>query len=386
MAIRPRVDRALQHFETPLCVYNRLGISRGAILHNFDMFQALVPSGFVFPVLKANAYGHGLAEVANILKARQFPYLAVDGYFEALQIQDVSSQPVLVMGAVRADNFQRLSYKNLAFVVHDAATLAALGSTGKRIKIHLEIDTGMHRHGIQPRSLGKFLGLLGKYPRLELEGVMSHLADADNPSDTSYTLAQTLAFDEAVAQILAAGYQPKYFHLANSAGSPKASSRYANALRPGISLYGISPLEPSDQSAPKLAALAPALELTSTITKTFVIEKGETVSYGRTFTAQQKTRIGVLPLGYYEALPRSLSNHFQVQYGKKYLPQAGRICMNHTMLDLTGSRAKTGDEVTIISRDSSSQNSLANICQRHNLFSYELLVNLSPTIRRTIVA
>lgn len=369
----------------PLEVYNRIEVSRGAILHNFDLLQHLVPNGYVFPVLKANAYGHGLAQVATILKDRSFPYLAVDGYYEALTIRKFSRQPILVMGAIPPANFRRFRLKNIAFAVHDKATIQAIGQTGRRTKIHLEIDSGMNRHGIKPNELANYLDLIKQYSKLELEGLMTHLADADNPVN-DFTSQQVKVFDKAAEQALAAGFRPKYFHIGNSAGSAKVKSAYANAIRPGICLYGISPLEAGDNHAQALKDLKPALTLSSAITKVINLEKGGTVSYGRTFAAQKSTKIGVLPLGYYEALPRSLSNNFQVMYGRKYLPQVGRICMNHTMINLNQSNAKVGDRVVLISANPASQNSIANICQKHGLFSYELLVKLNSSIRRNVAA
>lgn len=369
----------------PLEVYNRIDVSRGAILNNFDTFQKLVPNGYVLPVLKANAYGHGLAQVATILKARRFPYIAVDGYFEALTIRKSTKQAILVMGAIPAANFKRFRLKNIAFVVHDQPTIKAIAQSGQRAKIHLEIDTGMSRHGINPNELDRYLYLIKNYPRLELEGLLTHLADADSTSN-DFTKQQVELFDKAAEQVLAAGFTPKYFHIGNSAGAAKVKSKYANAIRPGVGLYGISPLEASDSYAKALAKLTPALTLSSAITKVFDLPKGGTVSYGRTFTAKKPTKIGVLPLGYYEALPRSLSNNFQVEFGGKYLPQVGRICMNHTMIDLSQSHAKAGDRVVLISANPASKNCVVKICQAHDLFSYELLVKLSPAIRRRVVS
>ena len=385
MSFRSNIAKKLQSLEKEFAVYNNIYVSRSAILNNFDLLSKLSPSGQVIPVLKSNAYGHGLEQVTEILKDRTFPYIAVDGYFEALKIHEISKQPVLVMGAIKSVNYANINPKNCAFVIHDIESLDAIGETNKSFTVHIEVETGMGRHGVRIDELDNFLNQIKKYKNISVEGIMSHLADADNPNSTEHVSLQTKRFDSAVEMVLGSGFKPKYIHIAQSAGSTKAASKYANTVRPGLALYGISPLEVNDGASDKLQLLAPALRLASTITKVLEVDGGESVGYSCTFVATQKSRIGVLPLGYYEGVSRALSNVGKVKLGNDYLPIAGRICMNHTMIDITASNAKSGDEVIIISNDPTDQLNLANICHTHNLFSYGLLVGLNQNIRRTIV-
>ncbi len=391
MSIRSAIDDKLKAFENPFEPFNVITISRSAVLHNFDYFSSLQPvhplrpESFVIPVLKSNAYGHGIIEIATILKSRDFPYIAVDGFFESLAIHSVSEQKVLVMGAIRPENFAGMDFKRLAIVVHDLATVEALGCLRKKIKVHVELETGMNRHGVSAKTLPAFLTKLAKYQLLDVEGVMTHLADADNPEDTMFNDEQAERFDTAVEEILKAGHHPKYIHIAQSAGSTKVISRHANTLRVGIALYGINPLEPQDKNFKKLNELKLALQLTSTITKIVELHAGDTVSYGRTYTADKATIIGVLPLGYYEGIPRALSNVGAVQYGKEYLPIVGRVCMNHTMVDISTSKAQVGDEVVVYNSDRNSKAGIDTVCRKHCLFNYGLLVGLNQNIRRKIV-
>jgi len=385
MSFRSTIAKKLNSFEKEFAVFNNIYVSRSAILNNFDLLSKLSPSGQVIPVLKSNAYGHGLDQITEILKDRAFPYIAVDGYFEALKIHEISKQPVLVMGAIKSVNYTNINPKNCAFVVHDVESLNAIGATNKPFTIHIEVETGMGRHGVRIDELPDFLNQIKKFKNISVEGVMSHLADADNPNSTEHVILQTKRFDNAVEMIIGSGFKPNYIHIAQSAGSTKVTSKYANVLRTGLALYGISPLELNDSAANKLQLLIPALQLISTVTKVLKIDSGESVGYSCTFVAQKKSRIGVLPLGYYEGVPRALSNVGKVKLGNDYLPIVGRVCMNHTMVDVTTSNAKSGDEVIIISNDPTDQLSLANICHTHNLFSYGLLVGLNQNIRRTIV-
>lgn len=383
MSLRSSVNRFLRSFEHDFETHNIIEVSRSALLNNFDLYSKLTGQQ-VIPVLKANAYGHGIEQVATALKDRAMPYIAVDGYFEALRVREASTRPVLVMGAINPDNFAHLNLRGFTFVTQNRATIEALGRRGAPVKIHLEINTGMNRYGIEPAEIPEFLKLIALHPNIHLEGVMSHLADSDGQDPRTIQAAAEI-FDSSVDEILKSGAAPTIFHLAQSAGAPKAVSRHANAMRLGLSLYGINPLEPSDPAYPKLKGLQPALKLTSTITQTNDLKAGDKVSYNYTFIAPHDMRIGVLPLGYYEGIPRVLSNAGHVSVSGHIAPIVGRVCMNHTMISLEDTNAQVGDRVVVISDDPAAPNSVSNIASVHDLFSYTHLTSLSPDLRRVLV-
>jgi len=384
MSIRKRADALLRGFEKEFATQNYIEVLQSALLHNLDAFERI--SGMpVIPVLKGNAYGHGIEQVATALKSRKLPYVAVDGYFEALRIREVSKQPVLIMGAILPENFARMKYHGFAFVVQDEASVRALGKTGKRIKVHLECNTGMNRYGAKPDEAVELARLILSYKNLELEGVMSHLADSDgdDPATVDVAVAQ---FDTCVEAIRAVGANPPILHVAQSAGSAKARSKYANAIRLGIGLYGINPFPHGHTLHEKLQTeLKPALRLISTIAKILELEKGDKVSYNYTFTAPKKMKIGVLPLGYYEGLNRALSNKGVVKIGGQYVPIVGRVCMNHTMVSLDGVGAEVGDKAVVYSDNSGDKNAIDAIAHELGLFNYNLLTALSPDVRRYLV-
>ncbi len=383
MLLRKQADKFFQRFKKKFAVHNRIEVSRSAILHNVDLFEELSGKQ-VIPVLKGNAYGHGIKQVAEALKGRKLPYIAVDGYFEALRIRAVSKQPVLVMGAIKPENFKMLGHVNLAYVVGDEETVHGLGKTGKKFKVHLECNTGMNRYGAQPDEMTKLTKLILSYKNLTLEGVMSHLADSDGDDPATVNIAVE-NFDKCVEAVRAAGGKPTILHVAQTAGSVKAKSKYANAMRLGIGLYGINPFPKNHAVHATLKDLKPAMRLVSTITKVIQLQKGDRVSYNYTFTAPKDMKIGVLPLGYYEGLNRALSSKGVVKIGDKYAPITGRVCMNHTMISLEGASAKAGDEVVVYSNDPKDKNSVDNIATEHALFNYNLLTNVSPDVRRIVV-
>ena len=306
MSIRKNIDKLLRKLEKEYLAHNRIEVSRSAIVHNLHFFKQLTGQQII-PVLKGNAYGHGIQLITAAVKSEKIPYVAVDGYFEACRIREVSKQPVLIMGAIQPENFPHLNYDDFTFVVHDIASIQALGNTKKNVKIHLECNTGMNRYGAEPEQLAELTRLILTYNNLTLEGVMSHLADSDgnNPETVS---AAVSTFDACVEAVRAAGANPTMIHIAQTAGSLKARSKYANTIRLGVGLYGINPFPKTHKLHNSLSSLHPALRLISTITQVTNLEKGDSVSYNYTFTAPRAMQIGVLPLGYYEGVNRSLSS------------------------------------------------------------------------------
>ncbi len=363
---------------------NRVELSRAAALHNVALLQSQHPGFQIIPVLKSNAYGHGLKQMTEILNGASCDLLAVDGYFEAAQIRRITNHRILVLGYIDPANVRLLDTKRCSFVVQDEAGLRAFGNLHRKVRVHLELNTGMNRLGLGAHELDDYLKTLRQYPHLALEGVMSHLADADNPND-ALTRQQVREFDAAVEQIQAQGFRPKHVHIAQTAGSTKAQSKYANALRLGIGLYGVSPLVAADKKAGELRELQPVLSLKSTIIKVIDLRPGDVVGYNATFKAAKPMRLGVLPLGYYEGVPRALSNRGIVTAGKDALPIVGRVSMNHTMIDLGESNLQAGDQVTVINSDAAQPNAAAHIAANHDLFAYTLFTGIAASTRRIIV-
>lgn len=362
---------------------NQIELSGPNLINNFNLIQSKHPKFQIIPVLKSNAYGHGITQIGRLLNLVKCRMIAVDGYSEALELSKVSDHKILVMGYIDRVNFRVLNLKKYSFVIQSSDELASLGRLNRKATIHLELNTGMNRLGLQPDELNNYLKVLQRFPKIKLEGVMTHLADADNINN-SFTRKQLKSFDEAVEYILSKGFKPKYIHIAQTAGSVKVESKYANAIRVGIGLYGINPLAPSDNHFEDLEKLTPVLELKSKIIKVQQLEEGDRVSYGGTFVASKQMQIGILPLGYYEGIPRELSNCGIVTHEGNQLPIIGRVCMNHTIIDLKDSKLKVGDEVIVFSSDPSAPNSISNIAKTNKLFSYSILSGIPSAIRRVI--
>jgi len=380
--IRNYIDQLLSNYASKIDTYNRLEISKSALYHNAKFYEEATNQPII-PVLKANAYGHGLEQVARALSGGNFPFLAVDSYFEALRVRQYSNIPILIMGPIKPSNFAKLKVKNIAYVVQDRQTIKVLAELGKPANIHLEINTGMNRQGIAPADIDEYISLIQKFSKLNLEGVMTHLAEADSQDDR-YLDQPIKIFDDTIDKIIASGLTPKWFHAGQSAGSLRVKSNYTNISRIGIGLYGINPFSENHQLYKKCQKLRPAMCFISAISHINELKASDKISYNYTFTAAKDMRVGVLPLGYYEGLNRALSNSGVVKIGNHYQPIVGQICMNHTMVDLGDTNAQVGDEAVIYSNNPTDENSINNIAAEHKLLHYELLTRLSPTVRRSL--
>ena len=363
--------------------YNRIEVSRAAILRNLQLYNELTGQA-VAPVLKSNAYGHGIEIVASALEGKTLPFVAVDGYFEALKVREAANLPVLVMGMIKPDNYRVLKTKDLSFAVHELETIRAMASAGRNFDVHLEINTGMNRHGVKLGNLPDFLKALKSYRTVKLVGVMGHLADADG-SGVSTVVDASNIFDKAVETVMGEGFEPRWIHLGQSAGSIRVKSKYANSIRVGIGFYGVNPFSSGHPNHSDLVSLKPALKLVSEVTKIIELKKDDKVSYNYTFAASKPMKIGILPLGYYEGVDRALSNQGVVKIGAQYAKILGRVNMNHTIIDLTDVDGRVGTKVTVISDSTADRNSVEGLYREHRLFTYSTLTSLSPDIRRVLL-
>ncbi len=364
---------------------NLINLSSDNLIHNYNLFKNLNPKLQIIPVLKANAYGHGIKQVASILNSTDCPMIAVDGYFEASKLIDISSKRLLVLGYILETNFHLLNTKRCSFVVQDLKTIKELNKLGKKVNIHIEINSGMNRLGTDPEQIEEFLKVICESRNISLEGVMSHLADADNEIDNSFSLRQVEIFDQTVSKILDHGFKPKYIHIAQTAGSTKVISKFATTMRLGIGLYGLSPLNSKDKYSKLLSDLRPVLNFETTLIKKINLKPGDRVSYNGIFEAKKNMTVGVLPMGYYEGIPRALSNVGLVKYKDQYLKIVGRVCMNHVIVDLENLSIDIGEKIEFISSNITDKNSVENICKANNLFNYSLVTGLSESTRRRIV-
>lgn len=363
---------------------NTISVSKERFVANHQQLLKLNGGRKVAPVLKSNAYGHGLELIGQIVDELKPPFMVVDSLYEAYRLQKLKlSTPILIMGYTNPEN---LRHKRLPFQfsVFDLETAKALNSSQRNCGTHLFIDTGMHREGIVLSELDGFLVELKKLRNLKVVGVTSHFADADNSQSNAFTLQQIEVYKKALLQIKAAGFSPEWTHISASAGAMKITDPIFSLVRAGIASYGINPLDSEDAAYANIS-LEPVLRFISTLAQAKEIEVGESVGYGVTFTAEKKMKIGLVPAGYYDGVDRRLSSKGVMVVRGVSCPILGRVSMNMTTIDLSAvNDAKVGDEVEIYSANKTAANSIDQSAKLCGTIPYELLVHLSESIYRKV--
>jgi alanine racemase len=359
---------------------NAIEVSKTALVHNFNYLSGLATDIVIAPVLKSNAYGHGLQHVAKALDSVGAPFFCVDSLFEAYELLKIDIKtPILIMGYTDPEN---LKVKKLpfSFAVFDKATLAVLNKYQSGCNIHIFVDTGMHREGITLDELPEFLEYAVSLKNIKIEGLMSHFAASDQFANP-LTVEQVKNFQTALKIVKQVGIQPEWIHIGNSAASllpKKYKGKIGNLIRAGIASYGIGG-EVNDKN------LKPALRVLTTIGQIKKIRKGEKIGYDFTYTAKKDMTLGVLPYGYYDGMDRRLSNKGSVLVDGLVCPIIGRVSMNITVIDIsTIPNPKVGQTVIIYSDDPNDKNSFQNVGKLTRTIQRDLLVHLSESTKRIL--
>jgi len=368
---------------------NLLKISSSALKNNYSHFQSLHPNQKICPVLKSNAYGHGLKLIGKFLdKKIHPPFVCVDSLYEAYELQKARIKtPILIIGYTFPKNFKLRKKLPFSFPVYDEETLSILVKYQPHAPIHLKIDSGMNRLGLQEKNIPSFIEILKKYPQANIQGIYTHLSQSDDPTKSSFTKNQLKTFKSILNQFKSAGFGFLYKHVSATAGALTINDPEFNLIRIGLGFYGLSPLAPNsapDQNLKK--HLKPALEFTTHIVQIKNLKKGDQVSYAGTFTAQKNLKTAILPVGYSDGLDRRLSNRGAVTIKNTLCPVLGKICMNLTIVDISNvKKPHLGQKVTIYSSNPNHQNSIQNLANLAQTIPYVLLTSLHPTTKRILV-
>ena len=359
-----------------------LEVNLTAIQHNYNFFRSqLKPSTKTMVMVKALSYGAGTHEIAKLLAFNNAAYLGVAFLDEGIALRDAGiTTPIMVMNpdfnALETMISAQLepevfNQRSLDLVLHFLQTSSSLV---RPLKIHLKVDTGMHRLGFDADEVDTVLTSLEKYKQIEIASVFSHLATSDDPAMDEYTKQQIKCFTavkEKVIKILP--HKPPLFHILNSAGITRFPKAQFDMVRIGIGLYGVSP----DPSAQK--RLLNCSTLKTKISQIKSIDSGDAVGYGRAFIAQRPMEVATLPIGYADGFNRSLScGKGAVLINGKIAPIVGNVCMDMTMVDVSGIDATEGQEAIIFG----SKFPLLDYAKRLNTIPYEALTSISPRIPR----
>jgi alanine racemase len=355
-----------------------------ALSHNLSQTRkCLAPGCAVMPVIKANAYGHGAIETAQALIRQEVRHLAVFSIEEAIALRQAGiAISMIVLGPFFQQQVEDLLAYRLTPVVSDRAMLEVLAhATRSRpvpYPIHLKIETGMNRLGLTQHDLETLINKHTFPASLQLEGLMSHLADSDGEVQET-TETQIARFNSVLNVVRDGGYEVPLVHLSNSASIIRFPSAHYTMVRPGIMLYGYHTL-PRTIPAPDLQ---PVLSLKTCIAQLRLIQPGDRVSYNGTFTAGRSTRIAVLPIGYADGLSRRLSNRGVVLIRGQRVPIVGLVCMDMVMVDVTTvPEAMIGDEVVVMGQQGRERITAKDIAEWTGTIPYEVLCAISPRVPR----
>ena len=348
-------------------------IDLDAITHNVKQIKDLHPTKEIFAVVKANGYGHGDAEVSKVAIEAGVSCLAVSGLDEALRLRNSGIEvPILVLGMTRLKDVPLAAENNISLTAHDEMWIEHLVSLPLTtpVKVHLKIDSGMHRLGLMTEEqVQKNFNMLKTAPMVEVEGVFTHMATAD--SDKEYLGHQIETFKHLIASLDLSDV--KYVHLENTATLLQKEFDFDHGIRLGLGLYGINP---DKEFIPIEFELKPALKLLSNLVQVKKIKKGDKVGYGATYEAQEDEWIGVVPIGYADGWTRSHQGRHVIVNGYE-CEIIGRVCMDQMMIRLP-KQFPMGTEVTLIGDGMPVERVAAEV----GTISYEILCLISDRVPR----
>lgn len=359
-----------------------LEVDLGRLAHNYGVIRAHVGSAKVMPILKANAYGHGLVAVARKLESIGTPYVGVAYLEEGLRLrQEGVRMPVLVMGGIVGSQIPRFVESDLTLTASSVDKLSAISECaarmGKRAKVHLKIDTGMERIGVHWYSAEKLLEAAARAPHVEVEGIFTHFASADE-SDLSRSRLQLERFMEVLRFYERRSLPTPLRHAANSGAILQLPESYLDMVRPGILFYGASPTT----ELPLALPVKQALRWLTNVVFFKVVQPGNPVSYGGHFIPEQMTRVITLPVGYGDGYARAMQGQAEVIIRGVRRPVVGRICMDQVMVDIGWTSAFNGDEVVLLGAQGDAEIRIEELARWAGTIPHEVLTSINTRVPR----
>lgn len=361
-------------------------VSLDAIAHNFAEMKKNIAEGTkIVAVIKADGYGHGAEAIARLIEDYDYIWgFAVATPEEALQLRTFGvKKPILILGIVFEEYFTEMIAKEIRLTVCTYEMAQKLSEEAQRqgrdVHIHIGLDTGMSRIGFADRQESvEEIKKISQLPNLKIEGMFTHFARADE-TDRSPAIDQLNRYLNFAKLLEDAGIQIPMKHCSNSAGIIRVPEANLNAVRAGITIYGIYP---SNEVERDIVKLIPAMELKSHISYIKTVEPGAAFSYGGTFTAKKEMKVATIPVGYADGYPRSLSNKGWVLIHGKKAPILGRVCMDQFMVDVTDIPAELLDEVTLLGKDGEEEITVDELGALSGRFPYEFVCDIGKRVPR----
>jgi alanine racemase len=366
-------------------------VDLGAISANVTALRERAGSAEVMAVVKADAYGHGLVPAARAAVRGGATWLGVAQLPEAVELRQAGIEvPVLSWLHVPGQDFTEAVALGIDLGIAAQWSLQqaldAAAATGRTARIHVKVDTGLGRNGAWGADLDALIGEVARAQAdgaVEVVGVFSHFAYADAPQHPTVR-AQQERFEGLLTQFEQAGIRPQVRHLANSAATLTNPSAHYDLVRPGVSVYGLSPVP--DLGAPEDFGLREAMRLVARLALVKDCPAGQGISYGHTYTTSEQTRLGLVPMGYADGIPRHASSRGPVQVGGSRYAVAGRVCMDQFVLDLgADSAAEAGDEAVLFGVGASGEPTAQDWAVAAGTINYEVVTRVGARVPRVHV-
>jgi alanine racemase len=366
-------------------------INLGDYAQNISKILGIVPKDTkVMAVVKANAYGHGIEVMAKTAVEAGAAYIGVVSLGELKKVRNAGVQaPILLLNYIDKASVMEAIKLDASITVMDEKILSAIekaaSSQVKKAKVHIKIDTGMHRAGCDPDKLLSLAQAILSTQHLELEGLFTHLAEAED-LDVAFTHQQLKTFEDAVDVLRNAGINPPLLHCANSAAIINFPEAHFTMVRPGLITYGLNPFPEGHQQHEFVAKeFKPVLSLKTQVIFVRTIESGETVGYNRRWQAERQSVIALLPVGYGDGYRRAPHNATRVLINGQYAPIVGSVAMDQTAIDVTDidGSVVVGDEAILLGKQNSLSITADEVATAYGTISYEVITSLSDRIDRS---
>ncbi len=362
-------------------------VDKKALEHNLHVFRRRIPrSCQIMAVAKSNAYGHGLYDFVPLMETMAVDWFGVDSIVEAVTLRrNGITKPILVLGYTLPVRFKEAIKYRVSLTISSMESLRGLAALPdcRKIKIHLKLDTGMHRQGFLPGKVSDLIRYVKKNTlRLNIEGVYTHFATAKDPGSRDYTRNQIELFERSLSGLHQAGFRPLR-HACATAGTLNYPEAHYDIVRIGIGLMGLWPSAETRRAWEKDVALKPALTWRTILSETKRLKKGAGIGYDLTETLARDSTVGVCPIGYWHGFPRSLSRVGEVLIRERRAKVLGSVSMDMIVVDLTGIRgARVGDVVTVIGKDGKEEITAYETAARARVSPYEFLTRINPLIQK----
>lgn len=363
-------------------------IDLSKIKSNIQKIQNFIgPEVAIMGVVKANAYGHGAVEISKAALEAGAGMLGVSSFVEAKELRMAGVKaPIVILGFTPAENYLDMVRFDITVTLRSLDVARALSTAarreGKVVKVWVKVNTGMNRLGLNPSEVLYFVKKLMDLPNLSLTGIFTHLADADS-DDSWFTEMQIDLFQQVIGELEKENIKVPIRSVANSAATFKFPHSHYDLVRTGIAMYGLRP----DKTFDFGADLQPVMTFKTEITQITYISKGESVGYGREFTAKKPTLIATLAVGYGDGFRRAPKNWGEVLVKGQRVPIVGRVSMDQSGIDITNLKAnvKCGEEVVLIGRSGKEEITAEEVAEKLGTISYEVVSSITTRVQRVYI-